>query len=605
MSLFGTLYNRIKKTYNRSSIQVLISVAFTVISCISMLIMGFMLFNRFEDTSKDLITENNEKLVDQVSLNMDSYIKKMMQISDSMYYSVIKNKDLDQDNLDKEMALLYEANKDSLVSIACFDNDCRLVSAAPVSTLKETANIDEQDWYIKANDVIENVHFSIPHVQNIFVDTEQRYYWVTSLSRAVELTKSGNTSRGTLLVDMNFSSIENIFTKINENGPGYMYLINRDGEIIYHPRQELIYSKLMNENNMTAASYEDGSHEETFEGEDRVIVVKTIGYTGWKIVSVTPVEEFSVNLNQLRLFVVIIITCLIFILICVNLSVSHLIADPIRKLDESVKDLEDGKLDLDIYIGGTHEIKHLGNTILSVVKQLRKLMDEAVVEQEEKRKTELDALQSQINPHFLYNTLDSIVWMVESERYEDAISMVTSLANLFRISISKGKNIITIADEIKHVENYLNIQKFRYKNKFEASIYIEPTIADCATIKLIVQPLIENAIYYGVECLMDEGEITVRAYEKDNDIYIEVIDNGVGIPEENIPLLLTDDSRVRKRGSGIGLRNVHQRIQLYFGKAYGLEIESELDEGTTIRIHIPKIKYSSIEEKDGHIYEKQ
>ncbi len=224
-----------------------------------------------------------------------------------------------------------------------------------------------------------------------------------------------------------------------------------------------------------------------------------------------------------------------------------------------------------------------------MIRQMKKLTDDMVKEQKAKRKSELDALQSQINPHFLYNTLDSVVWMIEGERYKDAISMVTALAQLFRISLSKGNNIITIRDEIIHARNYLNIQTVRFKNKFSASIDIDPAIEDCATIKLIVQPLLENAIYYGVEHMDGEGEIKVKGYEKNGDIYISVSDNGMGIPEDVLKTLLTDKARSRGKGSGIGLWNVNQRIQIYFKGDYGLIIESELDEGTTVTIHLPKV----------------
>ena len=230
-----------------------------------------------------------------------------------------------------------------------------------------------------------------------------------------------------------------------------------------------------------------------------------------------------------------------------------------------------------------------------MVRRLHELMDEVVIEQEKKRKSEFDALQAQINPHFLYNTLDSIVWMVESERYQEAIFMVTALANLFRISLSKGKNIISIREEIEHAQNYLYIQKIRYKNRFQVDIDIDPEIHECSTIKLIVQPLLENAIYHGVEYMDGEGEIKVRGYLKEGEVYIDVTDNGLGIPEEALDYVLTDEKREHKKGSGIGLSNVHQRIQLYFGKAYGLEIESILDEGTTIHIHLPNIPYEKTE----------
>lgn len=584
------------KSYRRRSIQFTISISFTAIAIISMSFVGLTLYEKYTENSKQLITQKNKQLIDQASLNLNTYIRNMMNISDTMYYSVIKNKDLAYEVMDKEMTLLYEANKDNLISIACFNEKGDLIAASPVATMKDNVMAATQDWYIQANLKIENLHFSTPHVQDLFDDSNFRYYWVVSLSRVVSLTYEGNTSRGILLVDMNFSDIEQLFSKVNAKGEGYVYLTDDEGEIIYHPKQKMIYMNLMEENNRKEAKYEDGTHMETFEGEERAIVVKTVGYTGWKIISVTPIKEIAINLNQFKFFTFSILGVSILVIIIGNYMISEKVTKPIRKLESSVKELENGNLNFPIYTGGSHEIEHLGRTITSMVNQMKRLMDDIVKEQEEKRKSELDALQSQINPHFLYNTLDSIVWMVESERYPDAISMVTALASLFRISLSKGKNIISIKDEIEHANNYLKIQKVRYKDQFSVILDIDPKIEEYCTIKLIVQPLLENAIYYGVECMRDEGIITIKGYEVKNDIYIEVSDNGMGIPLEEQKLLLTNNNRARKRGSGIGLINVHQRIKLYFGEEYGLQIKSELDEGTTIIIHLPKIKH-----KEGEI----
>ena len=586
--------NKIQKR----SIQLIITISFTTIAIIAMVFMGIVLYAQFAQNTKENAIESNKQLLDQAAWNLNTYLRSMMTVSDTMYYSVIKNRDLTYEPLDKEMTLLYEANKDNLISIACVTEDGAVMAAAPVATRKKGIDIKTQDWFIQANEKIENLHFSTPHVQNLFDSSNYRYFWVVSLSRSVELTNIGRIRRGVLLVDMNFSGIEQLLSKANEKGYGYIYLMDRNGEIIYHPQQQAIYSNLVQENSKTAASYEDGNYTETFEGKERVIIVKTVGYTGWKLVSVTPVQEFSVNLNQVRLFTIMIATISIMLILFGNTFISSRVTDPIRKLEKSIKYLEEGNLDTDIYIGGTHEIRHLGKTITSMVRQMRKLMDDMVTEQQEKRKSALDALQSQINPHFLYNTLDSVVWMIESERYQEAISMVTALAKLFRISLSKGKNIISIKDEIAHAKYYLDIQKVRYKNKFNVRIEVDPAIEEYCTIKLIVQPLLENAIYYGVEHMDGEGEILLRGYEKEDNIYIEVTDNGMGIPKENIPYLLKDDTRVRKNGSGIGLRNIDQRIKLYFKGDYGLSIESELDEGTTVRIHLPKLLYSDAYPKE-------
>ncbi len=575
------------------TIQFTISVSFTTVSVCSMAILGVTLYNRFVNRMEDMTIESSEQLLNQTAINLETYLRNMRRISDAMYYSVIKDKDLAVDSLDEEMNLLYEANKDNLISIACYTNEGKLVAAAPVATEKENIDIVSQQWFVNALDQMENLHFSTPHVQNLFDNTSYRYYWVTSLSRAVELTNNGNSTLGVLLVDMNYSSIEQLFNKANtDNSSEYVYLMDSNGEIIYHPKQKLIYTNLYDENNLEAIHYDDGSHQEIFQGEKRLITVKTVSYTGWKIVSVVPMSAFNMGLYGTRMFVIMLMALSILAIIILNQLVSARIAKPLKRLNESVKEWEAGNLNPDIYIGGSQEVEHLGKTLRSTVEQIRQLMHDILYEQEEKRKSELDALQSQINPHFLYNTLDSIVWMIEGERYEDAVFMITQLASLFRISLSRGKTIISVEDEIQHAKNYMNIQKIRYKNSFTVDFEVEDDVMQCCTVKLVVQPLLENAIYYGVEGMDGDGEIHVRVYRKENDIYIEVCDNGLGMPEDMVEQLLTDNSRTRKHGSGVGLINVHNRIQLRFGKPYGLEVNSVPDEGTTIRIHLPYIVYS-------------
>ncbi|MBP9001730.1 MAG: sensor histidine kinase [Lachnospiraceae bacterium] len=596
-SKFSRFFHRIEKIYKTRSIQFIVSMAFTMVALVSMGFMELATYSSYMKSSREAAIDSNMQIVDHISMQLNSYIRNMMSISDSMYYNVIKDKDLTKDNLDKEMSLLYEANKDNLISIACISQDGALITASPVATRKASVDFKTQDWFLSAEDKVENMHFSTPHVQNMFESSNYRYYWVVSLSRSVELTYLGIIRRGILLVDMNFSSIEQMFDKLNENGSGYIYLIDSDGEIIYHPNQKAIYSGLATENNVVAASYDDGDYTETFMGSKRSVIVKTVGYTGWKIVSVIPNENLYVNYEELSYITVIIFTITILLILLGNIIISGIVTDPIRRLDDSLKYLEGGSMDEEaIYFGGSHEIRHLSTTIKSMVVKMRKLMDDWLKEQEEKTKSELDALQSQINPHFLYNTLDSVVWMIESERYKEAIAMITSLASLFRISLSKGNTIITIKDELTHAANYLSIQKVRFKNKFDARFEIDPAIEDCMTIKLIIQPLIENAIYYGVNPMDEDGLITIRGYEKDEDIFIEVIDNGMGMPAPVVEKLLTHKKTTNSKGSGIGLWNVNQRIRLYFKGDYGLSIASEPDEGTKVTIHLPKITQKEYKE---------
>lgn len=589
----SSIMERWGKFYRRSSIQVILSLSFTAVAVAGMIFLGLTLFLRFSASNNAQLAKNSQRVLAQVNLNLDAYLRGMMRVSDTMYYRVIKNADLDSDSLDAQMALLYESNRDSLVSIAVFAQSGELVSATPLATLKKSVAPQRQDWFAAAVDRIENLHFSTPHVQNLFEDPDYRYRWVVSLSRQVELTRAGSIEGGVLLVDMSFSGIEQICKDVElASSDGYLYLIDGDGEIIYHPRQQLIYAGLLEENNRTAAGYEDGSHAETFGGAKRQVTVKTVGYTGWKLVGVVPADNIWDNYGQLLLFFLFVVLFSIFLLVFANLHLSERISVPIKTLERAVKELEAGREEVDIDVSGPYEIERLGHSIRSMVSTMRHLMDDIIEQEAQKRRSELDVLQSQINPHFLYNTLDSVVWMTENGRTDEAILMVTSLARFFRISLSRGSNIIPIADELEHARHYLTIQKMRYKNKFSAVIAAEDGVEGLYTIKLIVQPILENAIYHGMAYADGDGEITVRARRDGGDVVIEVADNGPGMPEETVERLLDQSYAAAPgtKGSGIGLRNVHQRIRLTFGEEYGLAIHSEPDAGTTVCIRLPVLE---------------
>ena len=532
------LTHKNKKT---RSMQMTISISFTILSVCCMCLLGVMLYQQFTRKAENLTVENSMQLLNQTTINLEDYLRNMRRISDAMYYTVIKNTDIGSESLEDSMNLLYEANKDKLVSVACYTNDGKLTEASPIATEKPGVDVKSQKWFQDAAGELENFHFSTPHVQNLFDDPSYRYYWVVSLSRTVELTRNGNSMLGVLLVDMNYSSIEQLLEKANTDTSGeYVYLMAPDGEIIYHPKQNLIHMGLYEENNTEAAGYEDTTVKENFHGEKRLVTVKTISYTGWKLISVVPMKSFSMGMTGMRNLVVLLVALTVLAVVILNQMVSARISKPLRRLNDSVKEWEAGNMNPDIYIGGSMEVEHLGKTLRSTVAQIRQLMDDIVVEQEEKRKSELDALQSQINPHFLYNTLDSIVWMITGERYDDAVFMITQLASLFRISLSKGKTVIKIEDEVKHARNYMNIQKIRYKNSFEVDFQIEEDILDGCIVKLVLQPLLENAIYYGMEFMDGEGEIHVRGYRKDKDVYLEVEDNGLECRKKRPQSFLTE-----------------------------------------------------------------
>lgn len=603
------LFQYLKKL-KPGEIQTTLMLVVSGISLVTMFLMGIIMYMRFSTLSRQETIESSRKLMEQTGETMEDYLVNMRQISDAVYYNVVKENDFHdaREEIQKGMNLLYEANRDKLRTIAIYNSDGSLMAAEPVATQKEDPDVTRQEWYQSAMEEMENIHFSTPHIQNLFEDSTFRYYWVISSSRVVELTENRDSQMGVLLVDMDFSSISRMMNQINEVGNGqYYYLCNSDGDIIYHPRQIQISDGISRENSIKAASYKDGVYDETFEGTQRKVIVNTISYTGWKLVGVIPYSIFTHEMLNIRYFIAMVTLLMAMMLTIINRVVAERISRPIRKLNHSVMKYEAGKKP-EIYIGGSWEIRHLGYSIQSSYEKSEKLMQEIVWEQNERRKSELDALQSQINPHFLYNALDSITWMIEGERNDEAAFMISQLAKLFRISLSKGHTIISVKDELQHAQSYMNIQRVRYKDAFSVTFDVEPELEKYCAVKLTLQPILENAINYGVDPMDDCGEIRVCVRKEGELLVLSAEDNGIGMSEEEVELLLTDNNRVPKHGSGVGLINIHNRLQILFGKEYGLVIESEPDEGTKVSIQIPAILYTEENRKileKGYLFSKE
>ena len=573
---------------------------FTVTALVMGILIALFLNTRFSNQLSASMETEGENLVSQVSVSVESFLRTIMKLSDSIYYGVIKNADLSQESISRELQLLYDNNKDSVENIAVFDRSGRMLEVVPAARMKSHVDIAGEEWFAETLAQPENLHFSTPHVQYLFDGSETQYKWVISVSRAVEITDGPFTTQGVLLIDVSYNSLDQIVGEVSLGDSGYLYLMDGGGEIICHPKAQLINAGLMEEDNLEVAGRKEGSYRERFGGEERITTVKSIGYTGWKAVGVNPTGSMTLNVLKTRIFVVFIVLLFLFVLTMINAYISSRITNPIKELEKSVSLLESGDLDAPVYIGGSAEIRSLGHSIQGMALRIKGLMNDIVAEHESKRKSEFDTLQSQINPHFLDNTLDIIVWMIENEKKTDAVRVVTALARFFRISLSRGKSIITVKDELEHVRNYLMIQQMRFKNKFTYEIDADEDVLELASLKLMLQPMVENAIYHGMEFMDGDGVIQIRVWREGDDLYLRVRDNGLGMTKEQVENLFKDSGHVpSRRGSGIGVRNVNERVHLYFGDAYGLRIESEPDEGTDVIIHLPAVPYSEIAEREG------
>ena len=576
------------------NIQSIIMSVLMAITLVTIVTMGFLLYQRFKFAIDKMAVSNTEATVESTVDRVNSDLLDIRQIFDAANYNIVQEFDISSEKFAEQFSLLYEVNSDKIESLALYGNEGRLIASEPVAVEKENIDVKGQDWYKNAESAIENVHFSIPHIQNLYEDGLYRYHWVVSLSRYVDINDGEIPGSGVLLVDMKYSVIEDVLKQINDSSERiYYYMISRDGQMIYHPRKTVMARGLFEENSLKASGYEEGTYEITTNGHKESVVVGNIAYTGWKLIGVVPESVQTARINNFRYYIFTTIMVLMMMLLEGNRLISRKISKPIRKLDESVKTYEAGGK-TDIYIGGSSEIRHLGYSVQRSYERIETLMEEIIRQQNERRKSELDALQSQINPHFLYNTLESITWMVEAQKNEEAVIMISELAKLLRVSLSRGKTIIPVKDKLQHSRSYMNIQLMRYKERFQMEFQTDKEIEDYCIVKLVIQPILENAIYYGVGNMDedDEGKITVRGEKKEDDIYIIIEDNGMGMRKEVLENILKDNNKVPKHGSGVGVINVHSRIQLMFGEQYGLEISSEPDEGTRVVIHIPAIPYT-------------
>lgn len=566
--------------FNIQSIIMSILMAITLVTIVTM---GFLLYQRFKLAIDKMAVSNTEATVESTVDRVNSDLLDIRQIFDAANYNIVQEFDISSEKFAEQFSLLYEVNSDKIESLALYGNEGRLIASEPVAVEKENIDVKGQDWYKNAESAIENVHFSIPHIQNLYEDGLYRYHWVVSLSRYVDINDGEIPGSGVLLVDMKYSVIEDVLKQINDSSEGiYYYMISRDGQMIYHPRKTEMARGLFEENSLKASGYEEGTYEITTDGHKESVVVGNIAYTGWKLIGVVPESVQTARINNFRYYIFTTIMVLMMMLLEGNRLISRKISKPIRKLDESVKTYEAGGK-TDIYIGGSSEIRHLGYSVQRSYERIETLMEEIIRQQNERRKSELDALQSQINPHFLYNTLSMMNWMAIRSNQMEISKVTLALSTFYRTALSKGEDVVTVENCIQNMQAYLEIQLTMHDNNFTVDWDIDPTIKNEKMPKLLLQPVVENAIEHGIDEKEDGDKKLFLSFRGNgDDVEITVRDNGMGMPQEKAETLVTYQAK------GYGLKNVNDRIRLLYGEKYGIQIFSAPDEGTTVVMRFPK-----------------
>jgi len=495
--------------------------------------------------------------------------------------SLIAEVDMGEEASFSRISLMKESQAD-IINIALFDDGGLMIYATSEYADVPSSAITASPWFIKALEWEGTLpYFSRPSVQMIYKD---QYRWVISLSRAVEYVEEGVSRTGVLLMDYNYAAVSQLTQGVSLGTSGYAFIIDKEDTLISHPKLQQIYADIATEDLSAVARQVTGVCRDVQDGRERVLVINTIDQTRWRMVGVAYIDEIlRLQTTFLRLFSIALICGGLFAVGAATMT-AYYVTRPIRSLEDRMRQVEQGDFDMAISSGGFKEIRSLSTTFSHMLERIRLLMRQIVAEQETKRFHELNALQAQINPHFLYNTLDSIIWMEERGRSAEAIEMVSALAKLFRISISHGRNLITVREELEHVRNYLIIQQMRFRNKFTYEISTDQEVLGLYTVKLIVQPLVENAVHHGIYSYDDKKlSILITARRAGDRLLLVVRDDGVGIPEQKLSDILSASADK----SGIGLRNVNERIKLTCGQEYGLRVISVEEKGTTVIVTLP------------------
>ncbi|MZQ83192.1 HAMP domain-containing protein [Paenibacillus sp. 5J-6] len=583
------------------SIQSSISVVFSCLILFLITITSYISYQLSADAvemnSKHYISE----IIQQVNINIQSYITNMEDISmlastnkDVKYY-ITGNSFISEEErrpYEKRISDLFQSiliTRKDIASIMVFGYNNRFVSDRRITSLNTNSGFEEQPWYKQAKAEGGKSVISAPHVQNII---QNEYRWVVSLSRELK-SADGITGEGIFLVDLNLSVLNEICSHINLGKRGYVFIIDKDGSLVYHPQQKLINSNLKTE--MIDKVQQSGSGSfVTGEGNKKRIYTIQETHFGWKIVGVAYASELIANQNQINLSYLLWTILALVIALYLSFFISRHLSRPIKLLQSSMKQVEKGDFSIRSEFQSGNEIGQLSQTFNIMVGRIKDLMNQIIQNEESKRKSEMKLLEAQINPHFLYNTLDSIIWMAERKKHEEVVLMTSSLAKLFRAIINKNNETVPVRVEIEHITNYLLIQTLRYKDKLDFQIDVDPGILDIHIPKIILQPIVENAIYHGIKNSLEPGLVHITGKEDGDTIVFVVADNGVGMePEKLDHILKMKDGIIR----GIGVSNVHERIKL-FGHEFGLSFRSEKWEGTEVTIVLPKCVQKGA--LDGH-----
>lgn len=463
------------------------------------------------------------------------------------------------------------ATDSALVSVVLVSKDGDVLSNEKSLDMTVSSDMMHEAWYVAALNSSGMPVLTSARQQTFSMEKSN---WVISVSQ--EIKDANGDNAGVLLMDIRYQVIEDYLSGLNLGKKGFAFILDNAGGVVYHPEpayfQDPVKRSKLQEISRMADGYDPGMGMLTHH--------YAIAGTHWILVGLSSLDDLGVIRRQLIETFVVAAVILLGIVPGVGVLMAGKVTNPIKTLEEAMQDLEDGLSRVAVDHKGCYEAESLAIHYNLMIDRIEALMASISSNEKELRAYEINVLHSQINPHFLYNTLDTIVWMAEFNDSEKVIAVTKSLARFFRLSLSKGEELIPLGDELEHVKQYLFIQEQRYGDKLSYGFQVDEALEAILVPKIILQPLVENAIYHGIRELEGMGQVRISGYQEAEKLVLKVEDNGIGY---ELGAARSEGVRL----GGVGLVNVERRLHLYFGDASAFKVASTVGQGTTVTLTIP------------------
>ena len=547
---------------NNKPLNIKIGFYFLITNLVLVLLLGSIFY--FSSSSLLIRKEISAKTeaIEKSGNYIELYMSKLTTLSqvishDKGVYDYLKNKDETEKNRILSIIDNTLSTDPYIKSIILIRKDGAVISNEKNVNMEVSSDMMKEEWYV--NSLMNPMPVLNPLRKQSF-SLDGMDDWVISVSREIADTNGENL--GVLLIDVKYQALHGYLQNQETGKNSDIVILDEDNRIVYY--KEIPYDISQEKYLKNLKNIEEGYNRK----ENTVTVKYPIKNTHWILIEISYMQEIESLKNHF--FEMIVISCLASLLITVLISISVLrrITKPIKELEQHMNNFNNDLSKINLKGDVSIEILSLQNHFNEMIDKIKYL-----------REYEINALYSQINPHFLYNTLDTIIWMAEFQDTEKVISITKALSNFFRISLSNGKEKIPLKEEINHIKEYLYIQKQRYEDKLEYKISIQEELENIEVPKIILQPFVENAIYHGIKNLDTTGIISIYSQIIENKIELIIEDNGIGFEAAKKQALM-------KMG-GVGIKNVNKRIQYYYGNEYGAKIDSSFKAGARIIITLP------------------